>query len=90
MQRGAPTDEGDGKDGLFVAEMNNGDCEQDDTRSTRDDNTEATDVAERVMLRAATVIAMVGVYDTETRGGFFVSSLEIIWTVDGGRYRIDC
>jgi hypothetical protein len=55
--------------------MNNGDCEQDDTRSTRDDNTEATDVAERVMLRAATVIAMFGVYDTETRGGFFVSSL---------------
>ena len=64
MHRGAPPDDGDGKDALllFDAEMNDGDSGQDDTRSTRNDNTEATDVAERVMLRAAMVIAMVGVY----------------------------
>jgi len=62
LHRGAPPDDGDGKDALllFDAEMNDGDSGQDDTRSTRNDNTEATDVAERVMLRAAMVIAWLG------------------------------
>lgn len=85
MHRGAPPDDGDGKDALllFDAEMDDGDSGQDDTRSTRNDNTEATDVAERVMLRAAMVIAMVGVYPDPRRGGFRVGR----WTVliDGGK-----